>query len=338
MEVIKKELVKELKEIQKKNRELLRELVIERTKYTSDNKFKIEEIGIWSQYFNVSVNYFLKEILKISEDEYMKILKCQIIRIRSKEFDYLKEKIMLQKHRRYYSNRNLNKRNYFDRNKISKESQRLQINTTDYVLKILNKNRASFLRVMKDTESKTRLFIGKYVNDKLPECYVKNNYNDMLKIFSIALKKISIKLGKNIKIQDKEDFIQDCMCYIIANGNIVDRYNRPIIKDSIALEKYKKIIYLKAYFYFLNKLKDYQILTYEYEDKRKYQVNETNDFEDVEEYIENVFKDELTKQIFKMIYKEGNTDETKEKISKQYKISTEAIDQIIRKYTESIMF
>ena len=88
----------------------------------------------------------------------------------------------------------------------------------------------------------------------------------------------------------------------------------------------------------MNKLKDYQILTYEYEDKRKYQVNETNDFEDVEEYIENVFKDELTKQIFKMIYKEGNTDETKEKISKQYKISIEAIDQIIRKYTESIMF
>ena len=39
-----------------------------------------------------------------------------------------------------------------------------------------------------------------------------------------------------------------------------------------------------------------------------------------------------------MIYKEGNTDETKEKISKMYKISIEEIDQIIRKYTESIMF
>ncbi len=337
METIKNEIVKELKETQKKNKEMLKELVIERTKYTPDNKFKIEELRIWSQHFNISVNYFLKEILKISDDEYMKLLRGEKTRICSKEFDFLKGKIINQKHKKYYFNRNLNRRNYFDRNKICKESQRLQINTSDYVLKILNKNRASFFRVMKDKESKKRLFIGKYVNDKLPECYVKNNYDDMLKIFSIALKKISLKLGKNIKIQDKEDFIQDCMCYIIANGNIVDKYNRPVIKDSIALSKYKKIIYLKAYFYFLNKLKNYQISECEFDDKLKYQVEVTDDFNDVEEYIENVFKDELTKTIFKMIYKNGNTDETKEKISKQYKISVEVIDQIIRKYTESVM-
>lgn len=338
METIENEIVKELKEIQMKNKELLKELVIERTKYTSDNRFKIEELRIWSQYFNISILYFLKEILKISNEEYSKLLKGQITRIKSNEFNALKEKIILQKHKIYYLNRNLNRRNYFDRNKICKESQRLQINSRDYVLKILKKNRASFTRVMKDTESKARLFIGEYVNDKLPECYIENNYNDMIKVFAIALNKICIKLGKTIKMQDKEDFIQDCMCYIIANGNIVDKYKNPIIKDSIALTKYKKIIYIKSYFYFLNKLKKYEVETCNYDDKIKYQAIEDTEYNDVEEYIDKIFKDELTKNIFKMIYKEGNIDETKEKISKMYKISIEEIDQIIRKYTESIMF
>lgn len=67
----------ELKNYEEQCNKILRQLVIERIKNTSSNKFKMEEIEYWSQYFEILILIFMFQVLQIKREDYIKLLKKQ---------------------------------------------------------------------------------------------------------------------------------------------------------------------------------------------------------------------------------------------------------------------
>ena len=143
-----KNLINQLKENFHENEKILKELVIKRLEYQCKNYFYIEEVKEWSQYFQIKMSDMLLFILGIEQEEFIKSIRyCEI-----------KDKFLQKKRNEYMKKINLNRRTYFNKEKILREAELLKINENDFVLYILGKKRQSMQRVMKDVQGKKRLY------------------------------------------------------------------------------------------------------------------------------------------------------------------------------------
>lgn len=228
-----KEILNELRNDEKAHKEILKQLVIERIKETLNNKFKLEEIKYWSEYFNISMNTLIFQILQINREIYKKLLKGKILGVESKAYIEIKDKIIKNKKKKYLRNRNLNKRNYYNKEKLINQSEIQNINIVDFAIDILGKSRASFRNVLKDKKGKKRLYIGRYINAKLPISYIEKNSEEIYIMSKRNINKVALIKGISIIKEDKEDLIQDCMSYVMENGNMLDKKGDPIIVNEL---------------------------------------------------------------------------------------------------------
>lgn len=87
----------ELKNYEEQCNKILRQLVIERIKNTSSNKFKMEEIEYWSQYFEILILIFMFQVLQIKREDYIKLLKKQKRQLESEVYIIEKTKYQRKK-------------------------------------------------------------------------------------------------------------------------------------------------------------------------------------------------------------------------------------------------
>lgn len=204
------------------------------------------------------MNTFMLEILQIDREEYKKLLKGQLNYINSEKFMKLKNKLLDSKHKKYFSNRNLNKRNYYNKEKLTKQAKIQNVNIYDFAIKILCKNRESFRKVINDENGRIRLYIGKYVNSKLPTIYIERNIEEIYESAKRIVDRAALIRGIHVSIEDKEDLIQDCVNYIIENGNMLDKRGSPIIISEYATKHNKNKIFLKTYYYAIRNIENYR--------------------------------------------------------------------------------
>ncbi len=261
-----------LKDENKKRLQMQKELVKERTKNTSEDFFSVNEIFYFSEYFDISMEKFLREILEIDNVKYSKILKGQVTRIYSEAYVKAKNDYLCKKRKIFSKNINLNTKTYFSKKDLLENAEKLDLNVRDFSIKVLEKSSDSFKRVINDENCKRRLYIGSYVTAKLPETFIDNNYSQIEKIAKWAIYSASKRLGGIILLpEDYKDELQKCMIYIYFNGNSLNKNNIPIIKSQRFYKKYIVSFYKK-------------LLSYEMQEISKIVKNKK-----VLEYNDNIF-------------------------------------------------
>lgn len=328
-----KQILNELRNDEKSHKKILKQLVIERIKETSENKFKLNEIKYWSEYFNVSMTTLIFEILQINRESYKKLLRGQIIRIESNVYIKVKNKVIENKKKKYLKNRNLNRRNYYNKEKLINQAEIQNINIIDFTIDILGKSRASFRKVLKDEDGKKKLYIGRYINAKLPRNYIEKNSEELYAMSKINIDKVALVRGISIDKEDKEDLIQDCISYIIENGNMLDKKGNPIIVNEYASRHNKNKISKKVYYYVMHIIENYMRndTNSEYMDNIGYRnsYKENLDDEILERCIYENISDKMEQKIFLIMYRIGNNEYTKQYIANKYKLKIDQIDEIL---------
>ena len=329
-----KNLINQLKENFHENEKILKELVIKRLEYQCKNYFYIEEVKEWSQYFQIKMSDMLLFILGIEQEEFIKILNKKVTRIKSIRYCEIKDKFLQKKRNEYMKKINLNRRTYFNKEKILREAELLKINENDFVLYILGKKRQSMQRVMKDVQGKKRLYIGRYVNYSLPMSYYKNNLDKINAIIKKATIRACFKLCVKYNKYNWEDMIQDVSLYLMENGNELNKYNKPVIKqEEIKFKKKHEILfYTKSFYYQMNNLKSYSIKQVEYNDKvgTRNQLSQQIDiYEDQESILEQWFSNKKEKQIFKKILKYQDNPNKLKIVADEENLSVKELENLL---------
>jgi hypothetical protein len=236
-----KEIRRELVNKNIANKKILKILVYERIKDVSKNNFKIQEIIFWSQRFNITEEDFILKVLMISYADYNKFLKNKNVNIKSDIYNTVKEKTIKKMKKAYMKNINMNIRNYYDRIRLSTDSLKIELNMIDFSIHILKKPRRLIKRVLKAKDSRTRFYIGKYINSKLSSKYFEKNIEYIQNILRVSLNKIITKLGLRIKKEDYEDKISEGIVFLRLYGNNLDKNNNEIInEENLELKKEHK--------------------------------------------------------------------------------------------------
>lgn len=324
------ELLKELKTYEKTYKKILKQLVVERIKETSSNRFKLEEIEYWSKHFEISMTEFIYQVLQLDRDSYSKILKGQKSGVESNRYIKFKNKFLNSKSKKYLYNRNLNIRNYYNKEKLISQSEVHNINLIDFCANILKKSKNSFKSVINDETGKRRLFIGRNVNAKLPIIYMEKNNEELYIIVKRNVNRVVYLRGIYINKEDRADLVQDCVNYIFENGNMLDKRGNLIIKDGFAKERVKRRMFSKAYYYIMNNIGKYREMSksFEYDENRNY--NNSSD-DDIEKCIFENINDKMEQDIFLMLYRKGNDKTTINEISNKYNLSLEEINEILNR-------
>lgn len=276
-----KEILVILKTEKERLTKIQKRLVEKRVKETNREKFNAKDIYKYSKYFKIQMNQFLLLILEIDESDYKKFLKGEITNIYSKTYNKLKEEYLNKKQKIFNKRVNWNMRTYFNKKNLETIASELNINTIDFALKILNKSKSSARRVLFANNLKTRLYIGRYVNTKLPKGYLEMHIDKIMIITKIAVKKATRRLRIRLNKTDYEDELQKCLIYINDNGNSLYKNNTPKIRNLKLKEINQKIFYLKMFYYELNELKNIKF-DIKYIDNINYKYKKLND-----EYSEN---------------------------------------------------
>ena len=264
----------------KRNKRIIEDLMKRRVKETPKNKFNLQEIYFYSQYYHISMNELLLNVLIVDYNDYIKFIHKKIKYIKSEEYNrkkqkYLHSKIIILKYRI-----NWNKRNYFTKTKLVKVAESYNINTYDFARNILRKSAGSTRRVLNDSEDRKRLFIGKYINAELPKRYFEVNIHEIIRIVKVALKVAFHR--RNIKLSSEEfkEEEQKCLLYMRLHGNSLKKDNTPMIVSDKFKKKQGKILYTKAFYYVLNEITKIKFET-EYNDAIRYnsQVDNHDEFE-----------------------------------------------------------
>lgn len=332
MDIIYNEIITELKKEKNLNNERLKTLVLKRIQETEENKFNLCEIEKWSKYFNIQYTEFLINVLDISKEQYNKLIARKIRRVSSERYNKMKEKVMRQKAKKYLNTKNLNKRNYYNLERLIIDSSKLNINIIDFTCKILGKDRKSLNRVKKDNKNRNRLYIGRYVNTALPMKYIEKNQAYIYKIINIEINRFKRKFYLTERTIDRDELVQSSMIYLIDRGNDLDRRGNPVIKDSTIIKSHTLRMYKKIYFYIINNYKK-QRNTYVLNENKELESNliDQSYYSEIEELIKKCFTKESDIKILIDIFRKGYSSENIEKVAIQNNMSIESINNILGK-------
>lgn len=330
-----KEIMNILRKDKKDKEKMLKKLVEEKVKRDSKEKFSIQDIDYYSKYFNISMNELLLEILEVNRQDYVKFTKGYIKQISSEKFSNSKDKYICKKKNIFKRKINWNMRNYYNRELLLKNAQKLEINILDFATNILGKSKKSVRRVIKDKNARKRLYIGKYVNAELPMNYIENNKEIIMIIIKRAVSRAIIKLGVKFSDIDYEDEIQKALIYINYNGNNLDKYNQPIINTIEYKKQHGKTFSNKVFFYEINEIKIIK-MEFQYQDSIKYeQMQNYNGLDEVnstKEFIEKYGFDGIYARIIKKL----SAGYTLEEILEQENIDGQIYKNIMEKMKQKI--
>lgn len=293
-----KELLVILRNENKKKVQMQKDLVKERVKLTSKEKFDIKEIYYFSQYFGISMQNFLLDVLAIDKQEYKKFVKGHLLQVYSEIYTQMKEDYINRKKKIFQNRINWNKKTYYNKKRLLKSANKLDINVCDFSLKILEKRKECMRRVLKDDKSRRRLGIGQYVNTELPQGYLDANKDKIILLAKGAIKRAVEKLGvSNVKI-DYEEELQKCLLYINYNGNSLNRKSIPKINSNKMSKTIEKNFFYKMMYYEINELKNYKPET-EYIENLVYKNSSANfyDIEDEKQFLETLSLDNKENKI-----------------------------------------
>lgn len=330
-----KTILYELKTNERAYKKILKQLVKDRIRKTENNKFELKEIKYWSEYFNISINDFIFQVLKISVENYKKVLKGNVKYFESIEYKKQKDKMLTTKRNIYYRNRNLNTRIYYDKDKLVKQADKQNINIVDFTISVLGKSRESLRKVLKDEKGRRRLFIGKYVNAQLPWDYIEKNSKEIYKISRININRVSAKKQMTIRKEDKEDLVQDCINYIIENGNMLDKHGNPIIVNEFASKRNKRKIASKIYYYAMKSIDNYRNKNSTFLENIRYESYIEDAYKETEEKVERCIYENISnkfeQEILLYLYKNSDNglESNIQKISNKYNLEKEQINEIL---------
>ena len=322
-----KEIVAELRKEKKDNERILKELVEKRVKNTSKEKFSLQEIYDYSNYFGIPMSTLLLQILSVEEKEYKKLSKGYKKHIHSEKFCNKKQKLIKKVKNIYKYRVNWNIKNYFNKQRIEGTANTFNINALDFAKGVLQKSYLCIQRVLKDDTNMKRFYIGQYVNTSLPMEYVDKNYKLLEKIAKIAVRKAINTKGIKYTRDEYNEEVQKCLVYAVDKGNSLNKLNKPVIHS----EKYRKsqgsIIYCKVFYYELSEIYKMRFVSgynekIGYMNKRSSYIDEEHE---VKNFIENFALNDLQAQIIRLI----NDGYTKDEIIAQKGISLNIYDEII---------
>ncbi len=295
------EIIKILRNDKKRKKQMLKETVEKRIQKTSKEKFDIQEIYFYSQYFNISMSNFLLNILEVKLEDYIKFTKGYIRKINSEKYNKVKNNYIKKQKTRLKYRINWNKKTYYNKENLLEKAKEYQINVKDFSTKILEKSMSCTNRILKDETNKKRLFVGKYVNTALPNGYIETNIKEITNIARIATNKASKKLGMKLPIEEYNEEIQKCTIFISYHGNKLKKNNKP----SIISEKYKnyhgKLFYHIGLYYEMGEIKKLKTEN-SYNDKIQYGKNDESSYNSVFDLIEQLKLNQIQKRIAQKRY------------------------------------
>ena len=330
-----KEIMVLLRRENKENERILKELIERRIKDTSREKFSMQEIYYFSNYFKMPMSKLLLQILDVNTNDYKKFLKGHIKLISSEKYRMQKEK-MLRKARNIYKHRiNWNIKNYYNKEKLLKRAKKFNINAFDFGAGVLQKSGFCIKRVLNDKSNLKRFYIGKYVNTSLPMEFVDNNFKELEKITKWAVRKAANTIGMRISKDEFNEEVQKCLVYALDNGNSLNKFSQPVIQSIKYKKRQGKRIYYKIYYYEMSEIHKLRYNSY-YDDKIGYAGCEYNSSEaeqDIDYFIESLRLDDVQTEIVQLINKGYNKNE----IIIQKQITLNQYDQIINDVKQRIL-
>lgn len=291
-------IVEILQKSQIEHNRIIKKLFEKRIQKTPRNKFDLQEIYYYSNYFNVTMNELLLEILVVDPLDYQKFIHEKIKYIQSKKYQDMKNKYLKNRRTILKYRINWNKRIYYTKSKLLKYSELYKVNVYDFSINVLEKSKRSTYRVLNDKDNRKRLYIGQNIDTKLPKQYFEENINEIQRIIKIALKKAFYRRNLRLTLEDYKDQEQKCLIYIMLHGNCLKKDNTPVIVSSKYKKRHGKIIYCKVFYYILNEITKIK-KEVEYNDKIAYNLPAKND--DEFELLESVNFSEVEKRITKLL-------------------------------------
>ncbi len=262
-----------LKNYEKQWKRILEQLVIERVKDNPSDKLVLEEINYWSGFFEISTTDLIFQVLQVKRENYNKVLRRQNKKLESEKYTEAKNKLLKKKKREYLRTKNLNQKIYYNKNQLVLESKKQNINVEDFTIRILGKNKMSYQRVIKDKTGKNRLSIGQYVNARLSNSYVEENYKELYQMISINISKVAKIRNIRLNSEDKNDLMQDGILYLLENGNMLNKQGNPVIKNKYTKYHNKIIMSKKVYAFLMQELSKHTYIHSQYSDSINYQQN-----------------------------------------------------------------
>jgi hypothetical protein len=329
------EIMKILRDDEKTQNQMLKEIVEKRVMETSKEKFDMQDVYFYSKYFNVSMSNLLLGVLKVSQDDYKKFVKGYLRQINSEKFNKLKNKYINRQKTKLKYRVNWNKKTYYNRENLIASAIKYGTNTKDFSMQVLGKSVQSTNRVLQDFTNKKRLFIGQYVRTSLPNEYIEANIKIITEISRKAISKVIYKFGIRLSKDDYNEEVQKCVIFINYNGNNLTKNNKPRITSDKYKNWHGKIFYLTALYFEMRELQKIKIENY-YNDKIKYSQNENFEKSNIFDLIQNLELNYLQEKIIKKLY----AGYEKEEIMAQEKMSEELYNknlENIRKQLQNVM-
>lgn len=324
----------ELKRNAKDNKKLLNQLVIDRVSKTDKMTFSLKEIKEYSQFLNISMNQLLHEVLSIKPEDYQKVVEGKLKIISSDKFEQAKFRLLKKKKNIYKYRINWNKRTYFNKEKVELKAKKFSVNTLDFSIYILGKSRPCAIRVLKSLDNKKRFYIGKYVSCKLPNDYFENNVKEISRIAKCAVRNAIFKFRIKLNQDEFNDEVQNNLSYIWREGNWLDKFGNPMIKDCKIKPKHIKKFYYKAFYNELMELKKREWHA-EYNEKLKYGDNQEQTIP-IEEYHFMKEFDDMQRKISQLIMDGFGQEEILSKLEISKEFYDEQIELIKEKYVNAV--